>query len=86
MTTTTSPATQQRIPERTNTAAMIGLFCALIGLGLIALVVGCTGVFEIERSPHETGTWIGIVAAALGLIEVIAAVVFAVITFSDMSY
>ncbi|MDH6284834.1 hypothetical protein [Prescottella agglutinans] len=84
MTTTASTAaTQQRIPERTNTAAMIGLLCSLLGLAPIGVVFGCIGADEIHRRSHETGARIAGAAVALGLIEILVVVVVLVMTFAN---
>ncbi|MEV0947860.1 DUF4190 domain-containing protein [Rhodococcus sp. NPDC049939] len=68
----TTPAvdTRQPIPEKTNTAAMIGLFSALVGLAPVAIVFGIMGVRETARRPNESGGGAAQAAIILGLFEI----------------
>ena len=61
--------TQDR--RTTNTAALIGLFCALFGLFVPAIVFGAIGWRETDRRPNEDGGWIAFWAVILGGVEVL---------------
>lgn len=79
MTTGATFATSDiRTDERTNTSAQIGLFCSLVGLFLPAIVFGVLGMYEADRRPHESGSRIAFVAAILGLLELVVAIMFAI--------
>ncbi|RYE40264.1 MAG: hypothetical protein EOP24_41460 [Hyphomicrobiales bacterium] len=71
-------------PERTNTCAIVALFCALTGLFLPALVFGAIGYVETGGREHETGSGLAIAALILGAIELIVAVLTAVIVLVTM--
>ena len=72
------------VAERTNVCAIVGLFCALTGLFVPALVFGAIGYVETGGREHETGSGLAIAALILGAIELIVAVLTAVIVFVTM--
>lgn len=65
--------------ERTNVCAIVGLFCALTGLFIPALVFGAIGYVETGGREHETGSGLAVAALILGAIELLVAVLTAVI-------
>lgn len=71
-------------PERTNICAIVGLFCALTGLFLPALVFGAIGYVETGGREHETGSGLAVAALILGAIELVAGVLTAVIVLVSM--
>ncbi|KAF0957724.1 hypothetical protein [Rhodococcus sp. T7] len=72
------------VAERTNICAIVALFCALIGLFLPALVFGAIGYVETSGREHETGSGLAVAALILGAIELVAAVLTAVIVLVSM--
>ncbi|WFR74280.1 hypothetical protein P9209_13800 [Prescottella defluvii] len=85
MTTTASPvATQQQIPQRTNTAPQIALFCALIGLAPIAIVFGVMAAYETDRRPYETGGNAAVAAVTIGIIEIVVVLLFAFMMIANI--
>lgn len=73
------------VAERTNVCAIVGLFCALTGLFVPALVFGAIGYVETGGREHETGSGLAVAALILGAaIELIVAVLTAVIVFVTM--
>jgi len=72
------------VPERTNVCAIVGLFCALTGLFIPALVFGAIGYVETGGREHETGSGLAVAALVLGAIELIAVVLTAVIVLVTM--
>ena len=72
------------VAERTNVCAIVGLFCALTGLFVPALVFGAIGYVETGGREHETGSGLAIAALILGAIELIVAVLTAVIVLVTM--
>ena len=66
--------TGTEVPERTNLCAIVGLFCALTGLFVSALVFGAIGYVETAGREHETGSGLAVAAMILGSIELIAVV------------
>lgn len=72
------------VAERTNVCAIVGLFCALTGLFVPALVFGAIGYVETGGREHETGSVLAIAALILGTIELIDVVLTAVIVFVTM--
>lgn len=62
------------MPERTNLCAIVGLFCALTGLFVPALVFGAIGYVETAGREHEIGSGLAVAAMILGSIELIAVV------------
>jgi len=72
------------VAERTNVCAIVGLFCALTGLFVPALVFGAIGYVETGGREHETGSGLAIAALILGTIELIDVVLTAVIVFVTM--
>ncbi|SDE50385.1 hypothetical protein [Rhodococcus tukisamuensis] len=75
---TTATSEELRFAERTNTSVLVGLFCALVGLSVPAIAFGLLGLFEADRRPHETGSWIGWTAVMLGVVELAATIAIAV--------
>ena len=71
-------------PERTNICAIVALFCALTGLFLPALAFGAIGYVETGGREHETGSGLAVAALILGAIELIVAVLTAVIVLVTM--
>ncbi|WKN61223.1 hypothetical protein R1X32_01835 (plasmid) [Rhodococcus opacus] len=65
--------------ERTNACAIVGLFCALTGLFIPALAFGAIGYVETGGREHETGSGLAVAALILGAIELLAAVLTAVV-------
>jgi hypothetical protein len=65
--------------ERTNVCAIVGLFCALTGLFIPALVFGAIGYVETGGREHETGSGLAVAALILGAIELLAAALTAVV-------
>ena len=65
--------------ERTNVCAIVGLFCALTGLFIPALVFGAIGYVETGGRQHEIGSGLAVTALILGAIELVAAVLTAVV-------
>jgi hypothetical protein len=53
----------------TNVCAIVGLFCALTGLFVPALVFGAIGYVETGGREHETGSGLAVAALILGAIE-----------------
>ncbi len=70
---------EQTAAERTNVSAQIALFAALIGLAPVAVVFGILGLYEADRRPHETGSWIAFAAAMLGCLELVVVIVLAIV-------
>lgn len=66
-------------PVKTNVAAQIGLFSALIGLIPAALVFGWVGLHETNKRPHETGSWLAWSAVVLAMVEIAVIVTVGVI-------
>lgn len=60
------------VDERTNTAAMISLFAALVGLFPVAIVFGAIGYVEVGGRHHERGSGIALAGLILGSLELIA--------------
>ena len=58
--------------ERTNAAAMISLFAALVGLFPVAIVFGAIGYVEVGGRQHERGSGIALGGLILGSSELIA--------------
>ncbi|MFD9670234.1 hypothetical protein ACFWAY_53520 [Rhodococcus sp. NPDC059968] len=71
-------------PERTNVCAIVALSCALTGLFVPALVFGAIGYVETGGRGHETGSGLAVAALILGAIELIVAVLTAVIVLVTM--
>nr|WP_271212528.1 DUF4190 domain-containing protein [Rhodococcus wratislaviensis]GLK39077.1 hypothetical protein GCM10017611_59470 [Rhodococcus wratislaviensis] len=67
------------VAERTNVCAIVGLFCALTGLFIPALVFGAIGYVETGGREHETGSGLAVAALILGAIELLVAVLTAVV-------
>ena len=72
------------VAERTNVCAIVALFCALTGLFISALVFGAIGYVETGGREHETGSGLAVAALILGAIELIVAVLTAVIVLVTM--
>ena len=70
--------------ERTNICAIVGLFCALTGLFVPALVFGAIGYVEKGGREHETGSGLAIAALILGTIELVAVVLTVVVWLVSM--
>ena len=63
------------VDERTNAAAMISLFAALVGLFPVAIVFGAIGYVEVGGRQHERGSGIAVAGLILGSLELIALIV-----------
>ncbi|MDH6284835.1 hypothetical protein [Prescottella agglutinans] len=77
---------QERTTEKTNAAAMVALFAALLGLAAPAIVFGVMGVREIDRRPYETGGWAAVTAIALGIIEIVVAFFIVLYMFAELPW
>lgn len=55
MTSDNEDDVDSRMDERTNAAAMISLFAALVGLFPVAIVFGAIGYVEVGGRQHERG-------------------------------
>ncbi|OZF25766.1 hypothetical protein CH296_27070 [Rhodococcus sp. 14-2496-1d] len=60
-----------RVDERTNAAAMLSLFGALVGLFPVAIVFGAIGYVEVGGRENERGSGIAVAGLLLGLLELI---------------
>lgn len=70
---------EQTAAERTNVSAQIALFSALVGLAPVAIVFGVLGMYEADRRPNETGSWIAFAATILGFLELVVVIIIAIL-------
>lgn len=61
--------------NRTNLCAIIGLYSALLGLALPAIVFGGIGLAETSHRKDESGSGMALAAVVIAIIEILVAVV-----------